>query len=190
MINDINLVSFYTDKYEKYVENFTNNAKKLSCKTYIEKKGEWKPKGAEKIKNQHHSNCKWKPSVIKSALSKNEICLWLDIDCHIEKINYVPEKFDVGYFTNVPKRYSNKISVGWIWFNNTPNTFNFLDEWERNQYMLKPSQRATIDIKKARLKKAEALVEKMTKKIDEHWPFVCPGWDAYKRTDRKRCSCC
>jgi len=132
VINDINLVSFYTDKYEKYVENFTNNAKKLSCKTYIEKKGEWKPKGAEKIKNQHHSNCKWKPSVIKSALSKNEICLWLDIDCHIEKINYVPEKFDVGYFTNVPKRYSNKISVGWIWFNNTPNTFNFLDEWERN----------------------------------------------------------
>ena len=132
VIKEVTLVSFYTETYEKYVENFVSNAERLSCKTYIEKKTEWKPKHNEQIKNQRHSNCKWKPSVVKSALSRNEICLWLDIDCRIEKINYVPEKFDIGYFTNVPQKYTNKISVGWIWFNNTPNTFKFLEQWEKN----------------------------------------------------------
>lgn len=130
------IVSFYCDDeskaYSKYAKRFINNAKCLGVSYHLEEKYPWPRKDNGKFSTQHLANCKWKPFVIEKALEDCDTCLWLDVDCYIEKINYIPTDCDIGYFTNVPESYSNKISVGWLWLNNTPNTFKFLKSWQSN----------------------------------------------------------
>jgi hypothetical protein len=130
------IVSFYCDDeskaYSKYVKRFVDNANSLGFSYHLEEKKPWPREKGGKFRTQHLANCKWKPYVIENALKETDGCLWLDVDCYVEKINYTPIDYDIGYFTNVPKSYSNKISVGWIWFNNTRNTFEFLKTWQAN----------------------------------------------------------
>jgi hypothetical protein len=130
------IVSFYCDdsskKYSKYAKRLIDNANSLGVGYHLEEKKPWVCKPQEVFKTQHFSNCKWKPYVIETALKETDTCLWLDVDCYVEKINHIPVDCDIGYFSNVPKYYSNKISVGWIWFNSTPNTFDFLKSWQKN----------------------------------------------------------
>lgn len=128
------IVSFYCDDksntYSKYAKRFINNVNSLGFSYHVEEKSPWIKRNGERFQNQHHANCKWKPYVIENALKEANTCLWVDIDCYINKINYIPENFDIGYFNNVPDNYKNKISVGWIWFKNTTNTHRFLKSWQ------------------------------------------------------------
>jgi len=125
------LTTFYTDKYSEFAEKFKANATAKGLNFDIYKKPDWIPRRGEVSVSSHHNNCKWKPHVIEESLQANELILWLDIDCTIEKINYLPEDFDIGISTDVPDHYHNKISVGWIWFRNSKRTFRFLKKWKQ-----------------------------------------------------------
>lgn len=161
------LTTFYTDDYYSHLENFKKNAAILGLKCDIHKKQRWIPTKDEVTKSIHHNNCKWKPSVIEESLQSNDLILWLDIDCKIEKINYIPMDFDIGIFSNVPKHYKNKVSVGWIWFRNTKNTLKFIKEWK---LLLKSNKQDHNAFTKAyNILKNEIVFKDVTDSIEVKW---------------------
>ena len=166
-MNPFTLTTFYTDDYSQFVENFKANATSKGLNIDIYKKPFWIPKKGELSISEHHNNCKWKPHVIEESLQTNELILWLDIDCTIKKIHYVPEDFDIGIFTNVPSHYHNKISVGWMWFRNSKRTFSFLKKWKR--LLISSKQDHTAFTKAHNKLKNKLTFKEVTDSVDINW---------------------
>lgn len=161
------LTTFYTSSYSQFVECFKANATSKSLPFDIYKKPDWIPQKCEISVSKHHNNCKWKPHVIEESLQANELILWLDIDCTIEKINYIPENFDIGIFTNVPDHYHNKISAGWMWFRNSEGTFRFLEKWK--QMLISNKQDHNAFTKAHKIFQNKLTFKEVTDSIDINW---------------------
>ena len=96
-------------------------------------------------------NCKLKPRAIRKALDRCHRVLWVDSDCTIDPPELWPDRqFDVGYIDNIHPHHHNRISAGFILFEQTSGTERFLDRWQVNQMRYNTDHGALVEAIKKR----------------------------------------